>query len=585
VLDEARRWNGVARIHTFGLGKPQEDSERKDIVVAGIQAARSVPAKTKLTVTGTVHALGFKDVVVAVELWAQGSRDKEPFLLGDKEKVQLKEEKNNSIVLVRDAPEAADEYKLTLKVEKLDGESDVTNNEASAYVLVTKEGISVLWVEGRKRPYEPIYAQRALAKDKRFRVYHAEADPRALAADRDFYGFDKRQYDVIVIGDLSAQQFHGGNPALLERVRDLVRDRKTGLLMLGGIDTFGKGGWNNTPLAELLPVALDSDKQIDASFRVRPAKDALNSYPFFKLDDDPKKNDELWAKRFKELDGMAALGKLRDPDKSPALAFGPGDEPIMVAGVPGGRVIVFGGDTTWKAWLRPKTIDAYNLFWKQLILWLADQDDRAGNVWIEMQARRVSAGSAERLEYTFGLKGKNGNEIPDAQFTVKAIGPSGQVINAPKSTPQKDHQRGSLPAPATAGEYRLEITGKGKDKDGGDVSDTKAAHFLVVSDNVELQRKAADHELLKDIAHQSGGQFYSASERDLLKLLSELKGRVRQESHAKTVRYPDWDRHPASDAFPDQVTGLWGSSSLFWFLGFAALLCTEWGLRRKWGMV
>ena len=67
--------------------------------------------------------------------------------------------------------------------------------------------------------------------------------------------------------------------------------------------------------------------------------------------------------------------------------------------------------------------------------------------------------------------------------------------------------------------------------------------------------------------------------------IGDLKGQVRRESHAKTVRWPDWDRHPATDAWADQLSGLWGSSAFLWFFAFAVVLGSEWGLRRMWGMV
>ena len=580
VLDEAHKWRNVCRIYTFGVGKPQEDSDRKDIIVASIKADSPVPAKTKLSVKGVVHALGFKDVVVKVELWSQGSQDKEPKLLGEAETVTLKDERNNEITLVRDAPAIPDEYKLTLKVEKVEGEADVTNNEASTYVRVTKEGVVVLWVEGRKRAWEPAFAQRALATDKRFNVEPWEGDGRALVAP------NPRLYDVIVIGDLSAQQFSGGDPRILEKVRELVLEKKVGLMMLGGIDTFGRGGWDASPIADLLPVKFDITAQIDKAVRMRPTEATINQFPFFKLDDDPTKNRELWDKKLPPLDGMAQLGEIRNKATATILAKGNDDDLLMVAGVPGGRVLVFGGDSTWKWPRTPQTLAAYNKFWRGAMLWLANQDEHAGNLWIDIdpKTRRLNAGSPERLEFTFGLKGKV-EEIPTAQFKVRAIGPKGEVINVPRSTPEKKHQRGTLAAPATPGEYLLEVEGKGKDTDGTEVSDKKAVHFLVVSENLELQRKAADHDLLRDIATKSGGRFDHAGEGAVLKLLSELKGEARRESHAKTVRWPDWDRHPATETIPDQLAGIWGSSALIWLLAFAALLGCEWGLRRKWGMV
>ncbi len=588
TLDEARRWSGVCPIYTLGHGKPQGDGERRDVIVAGVRAAPSpVPAKAKLTVTGTVHAPGFKDVLVDVSLWIQGSHDKEPRLLAEMRGHPLPGEKNNEVVFTQDAPETPDEYKLTLKIAKVAGEADDTNNEATTYVQVTREGISVLWVEAHPRAYESVFPVRyALSRDKRIRVYRVQPDPRTIGTARDFYEFDRRHYDVIVLGDLTAQQFDGGNGAILEKVRDLVRDKEThvGLMMLGGLDALGKGGWGKTPLAEILPVALDTERQLDQPVRVRPTEAALKlGYPFLNLEGDAKKNRELWDKTFRPLDGMALLGTVRPG--ATVLAGGTGDEPILVAGQPAGRVLVFGGDTTWKAWLRPGTQAAYNQFWRHAVLWLANQDDRAGTLWVELKSRRLLAGSPDRLDYAFGLKDKDGKEARDATFDVKVFGPAGEAVSVPPASPEKDHRRGTLAAPATPGEYRLQIAGKGKDARGEPVADSRTVHFQVVAEDLEMQRRAPDHELLTDIAKASGGKFDHAGEAELLGLLGELKGQVRRESHARVERWPDWDRHPATDAWPDQIAGLWASSALLWMLAFAALLCGEWGLRRKWGMV
>jgi uncharacterized membrane protein len=588
TLDEAGQWRGICPIYTFGHGKPQEDSERRDIVVAGIRAAPSpVPAKTKLTVTGVIHAPGFKDTRVKVKLLAQNSKEKEPVQWNEVE-LQLEKEKNNEVVIVRDAPETPDEYKLTLRVEPVEGEADITNNEASMFLQVTKEGVRVLWVEGRKRPYEPFFALQALARDRRIRADYTEVGPGRPTGPKRF-GFDTVHYDVIIIGDLSVEQFTGGDPAMVSLVYDMVREKKTGLLMLGGIDTFRKGGWDKTPLArDVLPAKLDSEKQIDNPVRCLPDKKALAArYPFLILDDNEKNNELLWTskKKFRALDGMASLGTI---DKDAVVLARADDsengEPMLVAGQYGGRVMVFGGDTTWKAWLRPQTVDAYNRFWRQTILWLANQDDRAGNLWVELSTRRLLAASPDRLEFKFGLRDKDGNDVAGAQYEVHAEGPGNQNIGI-RPEPGKNEQRGTLSAPTAAGEYMLKIKGKGKDLKGTDVADEKAVRFLVISENLELQRKAPDHDHLRDISAKSGGWFAPADEAALMKLLGELKGQARQESRAKTVHWPDWDRRPATDAWSDQFAGLWGSTAFLWFLAFAACLGAEWGLRRHWGMV
>ena len=53
----------------------------------------------------------------------------------------------------------------------------------------------------------------------------------------------------------------------------------------------------------------------------------------------------------------------------------------------------------------------------------------------------------------------------------------------------------------------------------------------------------------------------------------------------KSNVWPDWRRNPASSSVADQVQTLWNSSALICLLAFVMLLCLEWFLRRKWGMV
>ncbi len=53
--------------------------------------------------------------------------------------------------------------KVALKVDPLPGEISQLNNEISTYVTVTKEGISVLYVEGKFGSWEPKYIRLALA--------------------------------------------------------------------------------------------------------------------------------------------------------------------------------------------------------------------------------------------------------------------------------------------------------------------------------------------------------------------------------------------------------------------------------------
>ena len=58
-------------------------------------------------------------------------------------------------------------------------------------------------------------------------------------------------YDVLILSDVPSKQF--ATKQLLA-VRDFVRDRRGGLIVLGGEDTFGQAAYQDTPLERMLPV-------------------------------------------------------------------------------------------------------------------------------------------------------------------------------------------------------------------------------------------------------------------------------------------------------------------------------------------
>lgn len=60
--------------------------------------------------------------------------------------------------------------------------------------------------------------------------------------------------DVIALIDVAADAV-GQNQQLA--IRDAVQDQGVGLLMVGGPNAFGPGGWNHSPVEEALPVTMD----------------------------------------------------------------------------------------------------------------------------------------------------------------------------------------------------------------------------------------------------------------------------------------------------------------------------------------
>ena len=467
VDDLARQWAAKAPLHTFSTGKTNNNIDQDDLALVDIAAEPSpVPVKGKLKVKTWIDAPKFVNTMIKVSLFLDGK----PAQPDPVKQVQLTRAKGNVIEMVCDAPNAPGEVKVTVKVDKLANEVTDANNEISTYVNVTKDGVSILWVEGKKRAFESVFAIRhALSKDPRFRVFYTERlrEERPAAATEDWFNFSRQHYDVIVIGDISADRFAGGNLKVFAQIKDLVQNKGAGLMMLGGYETFGNSDWHTLreakDLVELLPVTLSpltpaplprgergggEGAQFEGEAQMVPTPAGYAHY-LLRLADNDKKNTQIWTpddpdQGFGPLDGMTFLGK----EKPTSIVLARRDaDPLLVGGQVGeGRVLAFGGDTTWKAWRRnAASLPAYERFWKQTMLWLARQEQIEGNVWVKLDRRRLSADGNQRLAFSVGIQGKGGVNVKDARFDVKVVQPDKEECAGADRTRRRRGTRRLLP--------------------------------------------------------------------------------------------------------------------------------------------
>jgi Ca-activated chloride channel homolog len=133
---------------------------------------------------------------------------------------------------------------------EVDGDTIEENNRAVGTVLV------------RGRP-------QVLIADKD--IGHAQALAGALRAQQlqvtlvdpsripnDAAGLKK--FDGIILSNVSS--IHLNRPQM-QRIRDYVRDHGGGLIMVGGDQSFGLGGYYQTPIEEALPVTMEVKQRVD----------------------------------------------------------------------------------------------------------------------------------------------------------------------------------------------------------------------------------------------------------------------------------------------------------------------------------
>ncbi|HEX4589047.1 MAG TPA: glutamine amidotransferase [Gemmataceae bacterium] len=573
ALAEAARWRSLGcPVSTFALGQETTSTDQRDIAITTLTPEPSpVPVKGKLTVRATLDAHGFENREVQLHL-----------LLDDKEvKVQatrLPKTTGNEIEMTTDAPANPGEVKLTLRADPLPGEATTSNNEISTYLTVTKEGLSVLIVDRLREELK--FIRSALSGDPRIRLFEAvrqTSDP-PPAGDADLFQFDKQAYDVIILGDVSYERLRSASRNADAKIEELVREKGVGLLMTGGEDSLGRD-WVGTKVAQALPVELDG-AQVDEIVPFLPDPQALPSDYILRLAPNPRDSALLWTKLNEpiqcRMNGYTRLGKPKSAAAVLARARDARDgPPLLVRQTYGkGRTAALAVDSTWH-WLQyglPKSTEGVELharFWKQLVIYLAQQENQGGAVWVRPDNRRLAAGG--KVNFTVGLRGKTGIDLPDGKFDVSVLPPGGGKPEPVPTAAEREGQKGSFWKTDKPGEYTIVVAGKGKDADGADVTGEARARFIVYWDDTELLREAADHDFLRKLASAGGGKFHRADE--LPKVLRELERTAPEAGRQKAVYWPDWRRATLGGFLP----GL--------FLAFVAVLGLEWGLRRYWGMV
>jgi uncharacterized membrane protein/Mg-chelatase subunit ChlD len=125
-----------------------------------------------------------------------------------------------------------------------DVDTRLQNNEAGTFTVVFGPP-SVLVVEGQ--PGEAENLQRALeAAEMQVTRIAPEALPASLP--------ELAAFESVVLVNVSAEALP---PGVMEVLQVYVRDLGRGLLMVGGEETFGAGGYLRTPLEATLPVDMD----------------------------------------------------------------------------------------------------------------------------------------------------------------------------------------------------------------------------------------------------------------------------------------------------------------------------------------
>lgn len=595
------------QLHTIALGRPGASDSLFDIAALNIFANKTARVKDRFIVRGELQANRAANQELEVFLMidgkvatiAEGDRIGQPVML------RLKPRKPSEVMRVEfpacRLPDNPGDYRFSLYVKPLPNEASEANNEVSTYVTINKDGLSVLYID-KDRAWEPKFLKRALKGDERISLIPTIAGTGTVEWRRDVRNAIRTQnYDVFIIGDVPASRFDGPageGDSILSLIVKAVKERGAGLVMIGGHDSFADGGYDKSPLAEILPVQMNERGQLEGAignqreikFKVTEEGLLQDLFNFaIRLDSDKQKNREWWA-RMPALDGGSRMGNKKTG--AAVLAESERGEVLLAVHEVGkGRIAALAVDTTWR-WVRPglsrnppppgspqaaepqisESTEAHLRFWRQLILWLARQEVTGQGLSLELASRRVLAGkemsfTLQAREVTPGSSKDAVSPIEGAEYTVKVIKPNKEeeTVSVAPLGDADAKSRGIFWRTDEPGEYTVVASAKANGKDIG----TAQARFMSTRDDSETLNQAANHTLMEQLATSTGGTFrLHGGLRDVIEKLANDPANMDE----KRIRFPEW-QEPSN------------SRQGVLFALFVLCIILEWILRRWNGMV
>jgi uncharacterized membrane protein len=181
------------------------------------------------------------------------------------------------------------------------------------------------------------------------------------------------KYEGMILGSAAANLF---TPEQQRIIADFVTVRGGGLLALGGEQSFGEGGWLETPLSYLLPIAFDPNRtgqspKLSLKVSARPTDQGVN-HAALRIATDEHTAASLWAL----LPPVTIVNAIYPRAGADILLTGTdrdGNEQVVLAVQThgAGKAMVFTPENSW-LWQMNAKIDtpAHERFWRALLAWL-----------------------------------------------------------------------------------------------------------------------------------------------------------------------------------------------------------------------
>jgi uncharacterized membrane protein len=549
------------RVHTIAVGSEHEPA---DDAILAIKA----------------DPVGFLRQAAEVEVSVRSTRkEREPLIVSLREQGQLVSEAKAELddsgqgkVVLPFTPGRLGRAVYTVSLPLAEGDAVPENNERAFLVRVTRDKLRVLLLCGAPT-WDTRFLRAFLKADPAIDLITffilrtssdlAMASPEELSLipfpTDELFREHLDSFDLVIFQDFNYGPYQVA--AYLPRIRDYVI-KGGAFAMIGGTRAFAGGGYEHTPIAEILPVRMAPGANALSTREFAPTLvEAMARHPIVELVPDQTENQKTWS----ELAPLVGANKLLGlRESSHALLVHPNEKdaqggpmPVLAVGTAGqGRVLALAADSSWRWSIttagRRGDASAYERFWDRALRWLA-RDPLLEPAHIETDRERYGPGAPIKARML--LRDDRYQPLASHALELLVLDMQGAVSSRQPLESDVDGSAGAeLHVPADPGAYRLAV------RDLQSEAPIAEQGFIVEAGGDELADPRPRPDLLREIAAVTGGSFYREADAPRLDVFDRTRAR----------------------ALGTVITAPFASPWFFALL--VAVLGLEWALRRSWGL-
>ncbi len=453
-------------------------------------------------------------------------------------KVQVNLERDGRIVAAKDivigangeatasfsfTPDKVGRYVYTVSVPPSPDDAIEANNQKPFIVDVIRDKIRVLHVCGHP-DYDEQFLRRHLKNNPNvdlisFFILRTVTDLQLVRENElslipfptdELFDKQLHTFDLVIFQNFTYRGYQMSQ--YLPNIRRYVLEGGA-FLVVGGDNSFQLGGYDNTPIEDILPFRLAAaDPAADAApFRMRVTEEGLR-HPVLRVRPGPEANRAAWETA-PELFGLN-LGLTPHPEalvlaEHPNLRIGGLPAPVLaVRNVGKGRVFASAADSTWIWHMRDVEQggdgERYRVFWNNVIRWLI-RDPELKHLVVRADRDEVRPGGEMKLDIR--VTDEDFQPRAGAELAVRLY-KEGQPAPLLERRTTADADGGalvSLPVPDMEGMLRVDVEETG----GGAEPLRDTLRLFAASGTGELAEVRTDFDRLRHLAKETGGEFFT----------------------------------------------------------------------------